>query len=116
MVLGEPQIVSQVKNAWAQAQKTGSSGRFLDAVVQKALRVAKRVRNETAIGNSAVSVPYPAVELAKQILGTRENKKVLLMGPGKRSELSAVTSSTMARARYASSIAHLNMRRNWQVS
>src|SRR6201997_81235 len=89
MVLGEPQIVSQVKNAWAQAQKTGSSGRFLDAVVQKALTVSKRVRNETAIGNSAVSVPYAAVDLAKQILGTLENKKVLLMGAGKMSELSA---------------------------
>src|SRR5580700_11351615 len=89
MVLGEPQIVSQMKNAWAQAQKTGSSGRFLDAVVQKALTVSKRVRNETAIGNSAVSVPYAAVELAKQILGTLENKKVLLMGAGKMSELSA---------------------------
>jgi glutamyl-tRNA reductase len=89
MVLGEPQIISQVKNAWAQAQKTGSSGRFLDAVVQKALTVSKRVRNETAIGNSAVSVPYAAVELAKQILGTLENKRVLLMGAGKMSELSA---------------------------
>lgn len=89
MVLGEPQIVSQVKNAWAQAQKTGSSGRFLDAVVQKALTVSKRVRNETAIGNSAVSVPYAAVELAKKILGTLENKRVLVMGAGKMSELSA---------------------------
>src|SRR6201982_631699 len=49
MVLGEPQIVSQVRNAWAQAQKTGSSGRFLDAVGQKALTVSKRVRNETTI-------------------------------------------------------------------
>jgi glutamyl-tRNA reductase len=89
MVLGEPQIVSQVKNAWAQAQQAGSTGRFLDAVVQKALTVSKRVRNETAIGNSAVSVPYAAVELAKQILGTLENKRVLLMGAGKMSELSA---------------------------
>ena len=89
MVLGEPQIVSQVKNAWAQAQKTGGCARYLDAVVQKALTVSKRVRNETAIGNSAVSVPYAAVELAKQILGTLENKKVILMGAGKMSELSA---------------------------
>jgi glutamyl-tRNA reductase len=89
VVLGDPQIVSQVKNAWAQAQKTASSGRFLDAVLQKALTVSKRVRNETASGNSAVSVPYAAVELAKQILGTLENKRVLLMGAGKMSELSA---------------------------
>jgi glutamyl-tRNA reductase len=89
MVLGEPQIVSQVKNAWQQAQKIGSTGRYLDAVVQKALTVSKRVRNETAIGNSAVSVPCAAVELARQILGTLENKQVLLLGAGKMGELSA---------------------------
>jgi len=89
MVLGEPQIVSQVKGAWQQAQKVGSTGRFLDAVVQKALTVSKRVRNETAIGNSAVSVPNAAVELAKQVLGTLENKQVLVLGAGKMSELSA---------------------------
>jgi len=89
MVLGEPQIVSQVKAAWQQAQKVGSTGRFLDAVVQKALTVSKRVRNETAIGNAAVSVPYAAVELARGILGSLENKKVLLLGAGKMSELSA---------------------------
>jgi glutamyl-tRNA reductase len=89
MVVGEPQIVSQVKQAWQQAQKVGANGRFLDAVMQKALTVSKRVRSETAIGNSAVSVPYAAVELTRQILGTLENKKVLLLGAGKMSELSA---------------------------
>ncbi len=89
MVLGEPQIVSQVKGAWQQAQKVGSTGRFLDAVLQKALTVSKRVRNETAIGNSAVSVPYAAVELAKQLLGSLENKRVLVLGAGKMSEMSA---------------------------
>ena len=89
MVLGEPQIVSQVKGAWQEAQKVGSTGRFLDAVLQKALTVSKRVRNETAIGNSAVSVPRAAVELARQVLGTLENKRVLVLGAGKMSELSA---------------------------
>jgi glutamyl-tRNA reductase len=89
MVIGEPQIISQVKQAWQQAQKMRSTGRFLDAVVQKALTVSKRVRSETAIGNAAVSVPYAAVELARQIFGTLENKKVLLLGAGKMSELSA---------------------------
>jgi glutamyl-tRNA reductase len=89
MVLGEPQIVSQVKNAWQQAQKVSTTGRFLDAVLQKALTVSKRVRNETAIGNSAVSIPYAAVQLAREILGTLDNKKVLLLGAGKMSELSA---------------------------
>jgi len=89
MVIGEPQIVSQVKVAWLQAQKIGSTGRFLDAVIQKALNVSKRVRTETAIGNSAVSIPYAAVQLAKQILGSLQSKKVLLLGAGKMSELSA---------------------------
>src|SRR5581483_6275667 len=89
MVIGEPQIVSQIKAAWQQAQKVESTARFLDAVMQKALTVSKRVRNETAIGNSAVSVPYAAVELARQIFGSLNGKKVLLMGAGKMSELSA---------------------------
>jgi glutamyl-tRNA reductase len=89
LVLGEPQIISQVKAAWVQAQKAGSTGRFLDAVLQKALTVSKRVRNETAIGNSAVSVPTAAVELARQALGTLEDKQVLVLGAGKMSELSA---------------------------
>jgi glutamyl-tRNA reductase len=89
LVLGEPQIIAQVKAAWAQAQKAGSTGRFLDAVLQKALTVSKRVRNETAIGNSAVSVPTAAVELARQALGTLEDKEVLVLGAGKMSELSA---------------------------
>ena len=89
MVVGEPQVVSQVKQAWQQAQKLGATGRFLDAVMQKALTVSKRVRSETAIGNAAVSIPYAAVELTRQIFGTLENKKVLLLGAGKMSELSA---------------------------
>ena len=89
LVLGEPQIVSQVKAAWAQAQKANSTGRYLDAVLQKALTVSKRVRNETAIGNSAVSVPTAAVELARQALGTLAEKQVLVLGAGKMSELSA---------------------------
>src|SRR5690348_1281269 len=89
MVLGEPQIVGQLKTAWQQAQKSGTTGRFLDAVVQKALTVSKRVRNETAIGNAAVSIPYAAVETARELFGTLQGKKVLLLGAGKMSELSA---------------------------
>jgi glutamyl-tRNA reductase len=89
MVVGEPQVVSQVNEAWKQAQKVGATGRFLDAVLQKALTVSERVRSETAIGNAAVSIPYAAVELARQIFGTLENKKVLLLGAGKMGELSA---------------------------
>jgi glutamyl-tRNA reductase len=89
MVVGEPQVISQVKQAWQQAQEVGVTGRFLDAVMQKALTVSKRARTETAIGNAAVSIPYAAVELTRQIFGTLENKKVLLLGAGKMSELSA---------------------------
>src|SRR5580700_3905297 len=89
MVVGEPQVIAQVKQAWQQAKNVGASARFLDTVMQKALTVSKRVRSETAIGNAAVSVPYAAVELTRQILGSLENKKVLLLGAGKMSELSA---------------------------
>lgn len=89
MMVGEPQVVSQVKQAWQLAQKVGTTGRFLDAVMQKALTVSKRVRNETVIGQAAVSIPYAAVELAQRIFGALENRKVLLFGAGKMSELSA---------------------------
>jgi len=89
MVVGEPEITGQVKAAWAEAQKAGTCGRFLDAVFQKALNVAKRVRNETPIGSLAVSVPYAAVQLARQIFGRLEGRKVLILGTGKMGELSA---------------------------
>jgi glutamyl-tRNA reductase len=89
MVVGEPQVVSQVKGSWQQAQKAGTTARFLDAVLQKALTASKRVRTETAIGNVAVSIPYAAVDLASQIFGTLQDKKVLLLGAGEMSELSA---------------------------
>lgn len=89
MVLGEPQIVSQIKEAWEQAQVVGATGRCLDAVIQKALTVSKRVRSETAIGKSAVSVPYAAVELTSKIFGTLKGKQVVLLGAGKMGELSA---------------------------
>lgn len=89
MVIGEPQIVSQVKEAWKLGQQIGSSGRCLDAVLQKALTVSKRVRSETAIGNSTVSIPYAAVQLTRQVLATLEGRQIVLLGAGKMSELSA---------------------------
>src|SRR5215467_10027794 len=89
MVLGEPEITGQVKNAWALAQDTGTTGRFLDAVMQKALTVCKRTRTETAIGSSAVSVPYASVELSREVLGELAGREVLLIGAGKMSELAA---------------------------
>jgi glutamyl-tRNA reductase len=89
MVVGEPQVVAQVEEAWKQARKAGTTGRFLDAVLQKALAVSKRARTETAIGKAGVSIPYAAVELARRILGVLEKKKVLVLGAGRMSELSA---------------------------
>ncbi|MGO9561329.1 MAG: glutamyl-tRNA reductase [Candidatus Korobacteraceae bacterium] len=89
MVLGEPEITGQVKEAWAQAQECGTTGRFLDTVMQKALTVSKRVRTETAIGSSAVSVPYASVHLSREVLGDLSGREVLLIGAGKMSELAA---------------------------
>jgi len=89
MVLGEPEITGQVKQAWAQAQQAGTTGRFLDAVMQKALTVSKRARTETAIGSSAVSVPYATVELSRNVLGELAGREVLLIGAGKMSDRAA---------------------------
>jgi glutamyl-tRNA reductase len=89
MVIGEPQVVFQVTEAWQQAQKVGATAKYLDAVLQKAFVVSGRVRSETSIGHAAVSIPYAAVELARKTLGTLEKKKVLLLGAGKMGELSA---------------------------
>jgi glutamyl-tRNA reductase len=89
MVLGEPEITGQVKQAWARAQEAGTTGRFLDAVMQKALTVSKRTRTETTIGSSAVSIPYATVELSRKVLGELSGREVLLIGAGKMSELAA---------------------------
>src|SRR2546430_17342652 len=59
------------------------------SVLQKGLTVSKKVRNETAIGNAAISIPYAAVETARQLFGSLEGRKVLLLGAGRMSELSA---------------------------
>ena len=89
MVLGEPEITGQVKVAWALAQQAGTTGRFLDSVMQKAMTISKRVRTETAIGSSAVSVPYASVQLSRDVLGELAGREVLLIGAGKMSELAA---------------------------
>ncbi|MFY9843337.1 MAG: glutamyl-tRNA reductase [Terriglobales bacterium] len=90
VVVGAPQIVPQVTEAWQQALKVRASGRFLDAVVQKALLASERVRRETDIGKAPVSIPSTALEFARQIFGTLENKNVVLIGAGEMSELSAL--------------------------
>jgi glutamyl-tRNA reductase len=89
MVVGEPQILGQLKAAYAAAKTQGSLSGFLEMVMSKAFNVAKRVRSETDIGQSAVSVSYAAVEMAKEIFGSLNDRKVLLVGAGKMSELSA---------------------------
>ncbi len=89
MMVGAPQIVPQVKEAWQQAQKVGATGRFLDAVLQKAWTVSERVRSETAIGKVTASIPYAAAKLALQIFGTLEDRKILLIGAGEMTELAA---------------------------
>ena len=89
LVVGEPQIVAQVKSAWTKARQAGTTGRFLDRVFQKALSVSKHVRSETAIGAAPVSIPYAAVALARRLFSSFENRKVMLIGSGKMSELSA---------------------------
>jgi glutamyl-tRNA reductase len=89
MVLGEPQILGQLKVAYAAAKAHGALSGFLDALLTRAFSVAKRVRSETEIGRSAVSVSYAAVELARQIFGSLDGKKVMVVGAGKMSELAA---------------------------
>lgn len=89
MIVGEPQILGQLKQAYALAREHGAVGTVLDTVVTRAFNVAKRIRTETEIGQSAVSVPYAAVELAKQIFGSLQRKRVLVVGAGKMSEATA---------------------------
>jgi glutamyl-tRNA reductase len=89
MVVGEPQILGQMKAAYAAAHDLGTLHGILDDVLTRAFGVAKRVRNETEIGRSAVSVSYAAVELARQIFGSLKGKTVLIAGAGKMSELAA---------------------------
>lgn len=89
MVVGEPQILGQLKTAYAVAKAHGSVGTLLEVVLSRAFSVAKRVRSETGIGESAVSVSYAAVELAREIFGMLNDRKVMIVGAGKMSELAA---------------------------
>ena len=89
MVIGEPQILGQLKEAYSVAKERGALSGFLETVLTRAFNVAKRVRTETEIGASAVSISYAAVELAREIFGSLKNRKVMLIGAGKMSELAA---------------------------
>ena len=89
MVVGEAQILGQVKEAYATARAVGSVRGQLDQLFTRAFAVAKRVRTETAVGSSSVSIASVAVELAKKIFGTLQGKNVFIVGAGKMSELAA---------------------------
>ena len=89
MVVGEPQILGQVKEAYATARAVGAVRAQLDQLLTRSFAVAKRVRTETAVGSSSVSIASVAVELAKKIFGSLNGKNVYLVGAGKMSELAA---------------------------
>ncbi len=89
MVVGEAQILGQLKEAYRHASGVGCTGPLLNKLLHKSFSVAKRVRTETAIGSSAVSISYAAVQLAKKIFGNLKDKKVLLIGAGEMAELAA---------------------------
>jgi glutamyl-tRNA reductase len=87
MIVGEPQILGQIKEAYHMATTTKTSGVLLNKLLHRTFFVAKRVRTETGIGDNAVSISYAAVELGRKIFGTFEGKKVLLIGAGEMAEL-----------------------------
>ncbi|PLX97318.1 MAG: glutamyl-tRNA reductase [Desulfuromonas sp.] len=89
MVVGEPQILGQIKTAYGYACEHNTSGAILNRFMHKAFSVAKRVRTETGIASNAVSVSFAAVELARKIFDTLENKTVMLVGAGEMCELAA---------------------------
>jgi glutamyl-tRNA reductase len=89
MVVGEPQVLGQVRRAYSVAVEAGTAGRVLNRLVHHTFRVAKRVRNETGIAANAVSISYMAVELGKKIFDSLKGCTVLLIGAGEMAELSA---------------------------
>jgi glutamyl-tRNA reductase len=89
MVLGEAQILGQVKEAYAAAEQAKSLGAVLNGLRARSIAAAKRARSETAIGRNAVSVSHVAVELASKIFGELDGRSVLLVGAGKMSEVAA---------------------------
>jgi glutamyl-tRNA reductase len=111
MVVGEPQILGQVKEAFAVARASGTVAGQLEHLLQSAFAAAKKVRTETEIGSSSVSIASVAVDLARKIFGSLQGRTVFLVGAGKMSELAArhlvqqgagtilVTNRTQERAR-----------------
>ncbi|MGE3541349.1 MAG: glutamyl-tRNA reductase [Candidatus Tectimicrobiota bacterium] len=89
LVLGEPQILGQVKSAYMAAQTAGRTGSIFSQLFERAFSVAKAVRNETGISDHAVSVSYAAVELAKKIFESLQQRTVMVLGAGDTAELAA---------------------------
>ena len=89
MVVGEPQILGQVKEAYSVAREAGTVLAHLEPLLQSAFAAAKKVRSETEIGSSTVSIASVAVDLAQKIFGSLAGKKIFLVGAGKMSELAA---------------------------
>jgi glutamyl-tRNA reductase len=87
MMVGEPQILGQIKEAYLTATSKKTSSVILNRLLHRTFFVAKRVRSETGIGDHAVSISYAAIELGRKIFGTLEGKKVLLIGAGEMAEL-----------------------------
>jgi glutamyl-tRNA reductase len=87
MMIGEPQILGQVKNAYRAATEEKSSGVVLNRLLHRTFFVAKRIRTETGIGDHAVSISYAAIELGRKIFGQLAGKKVMLIGAGEMAEL-----------------------------
>ncbi len=87
MMVGEPQILGQIKKAYKIAVEEGASGVLLNRMMHKSFSVAKRVRKETGIGDNAVSISYAAIELANKIFSDLSSKSVMLLGAGEMAEL-----------------------------
>ncbi len=103
MILGEPQILGQVKSFYTRAVEAQTVGSYLNMLLQASFRTAKRVRSETSIGEYSVSVSSAAVELARKVLGELEHKSILIVGAGKMGEVAVrhLVSSGAARIRVA---------------
>ncbi len=87
LVVGEPQILGQIKEAYRSAADAKTAGVILNRLMHRAFFVAKRIRTETGIGDRAVSISYAAVELGRKIFGELDGKRVLLIGAGEMAEL-----------------------------
>jgi len=114
MVVGEPQILGQIKDAYYQATREKTSGVVLNRLMHRAFHVAKRIRTETGISDAAVSISYAAVELAKKIFYDLSGKSVLLIGAGEMAELAA--RHLMSHGVSSITVANRTFRRAFQVA